>query len=125
MALLFVFTFPLISFRYSFNFNSDKLAAAAIFRLYLNFSAARRNWRHYFHRQFWYRHVLRVSDGLNKASETWKRSSWFLGSNFIFFLPVVVGFDAGMGGSAVDWRYDLIRITSGTILNEVDDWTGL
>ena len=112
----------MITFRYSFNLNSDELAAAAIFRLYLNFSAARRNWRHYFHRQFWYRHVLRALEAFYVTLETWKRSSRFWRRSF---LPVVVGFDAGMGGSAVDWRYDLIRITSGTILDEVDDWTGL
>ena len=47
-------------------------------------------------------------------------------------MPVVVGLDAGMGASAVNWRYGqaparaggLIWITSGTILDEVDERTG-
>ena len=63
--------------------------------------------------------------------KTWKRSSRFWRRSFVG-LPIVVGFDAGMGGSTVNWRYGarsrragLIRITSCTILDEVDDWTGL
>ena len=44
----------------------------------------------------------------------------------------MVGLDAGMGGSAVNWRYGraparaggLIRVAPGTILDEVDERTG-